>query len=90
MEQRADQASAKSYSRTGGSKSDWRITQRQHPMKQWRTHFRISLEKIAIETGISASSLSRIERYKQTPLIGAAQKIIKFSKNALKPEDFFA
>ena len=48
------------------------------------------LSRSAIETGISASSLSRIERYKQTPLIGAAQKIIKFSKNALRPEDFFA
>lgn len=90
MEQRANQASAKFVGGAASRKSDWRITKREHPMKQWRTHFRISLEKMAFETGISASSLSRIERYKQTPLIGAAQKIIKFSKNALKPEDFFA
>lgn len=88
MEQRGNQASAKSVSGKADGKSDWRIRE-EHPMKLWRTHHRISLEKMAFETGISASSLSRIERYKQTPLIGAAQKIIKFSKNALKPEDFF-
>ena len=89
MDQRSNQASAKSVSRAVNRKSDWRI-RAEHPMKLWRTHYGISLEKMAMETGISSSSLSRIERYKQTPLIGAAQKIIKFSKNALKPEDFFS
>lgn len=88
MDQRGNQASAKSVGGKGGRQSDWRIRS-EHPMKLWRTHFGISLEKMAMETGISSSSLSRIERYKQTPLIGAAQKIIAFSKNALKPEDFF-
>lgn len=89
MDQRGNQASAKPVGGKNGRQSDWRIRV-DHPMKLWRTHHRISLEKMAMETGISASSLSRIERYKQTPLIGAAQKIIAFSKNALKPEDFFS
>ena len=89
MDQRGHQASAKSFGGKGNRQSDWRIKV-EHPMKLWRTHHGISLEKMAMETGISSSSLSRIERYKQTPLIGAAQKIIKFSKNALKPEDFFS
>ena len=89
MDQRGHQTSAKSIGKKASRQSDWRIRV-EHPMKLWRTHAGISLEKMAMETGISASSLSRIERYKQTPLIGAAQKIIKFSKNALKPEDFFA
>jgi len=90
MEQRGHQASAKPVSRTANGKPDWRVGKKQHPMKTWRIFRNISLEKMAMETGISASSLSRIERYKQTPLIGAAQKIIKFSKNALRPEDFFS
>jgi len=89
MDQRSNQASAKSVSRAASRKSDWRISVI-HPMKMWRLHNKISLEKMSMETGMSASSLSRIERYKQTPLIGAAQKIIAFSKNALKPEDFFS
>ena len=89
MEERGHQASAKSVSRTAKIKPDWREGKKQHPMKTWRLFKKISLEKMAFETGISASSLSRIERFKQTPLIGAAQKIIKFSKNELVPEDFF-
>ena len=88
MDQRGHQAAAKSFGGKANRKADWRVRV-EHPMKLWRTHHGISRDKMAFETGISASSLSRIERYKQTPLIGAAQKISKFSENALKPEDFF-
>jgi len=58
-------------------------------MKQWRLAFQITLDDISFLTGLSVASLSRIERYKQTPLIGAAQKIIKISNGSLTPADFF-
>ena len=58
-------------------------------MKQWRMAFRITLDDISFLTGLSVASLSRIERYKQTPLIGAAQKIINISNGSLTPSDFF-
>ena len=88
MAKRANKAATKPVSRAVGGQSDWRIG-KGHPLKKWRKWRNISLEKLAMETEISASSLSRIENYKQTPLIGAAQKIIKYSRSALKPEDFF-
>lgn len=88
MVQRANTASSEPVSGKVVGQSDWRIGTG-HPLKKWRKWRKISLEKLAMETEISASSLSRIENYKQTPLIGAAQKIIKYSRNALKPEDFF-
>ena len=88
MVQRANTASGKPVSGEAVGQPDWRIGTG-HPLKKWRKWRKISLEKLAMETEISASSLSRIENYKQTPLIGAAQKIIKYSRNLLKPEDFF-
>lgn len=88
MAKRANKAATKSVSGAANGQPDWRIGEG-HPLKKWRKWRKISLEKLAMETEISASSLSRIENYKQTPLIGAAQKIIKYSRNLLKPEDFF-
>jgi len=67
----------------------WRQTGSGHPMKVWRLAYRITLDDISFLTGISVASLSRIERYKQTPLIGAAQKIIGISHGNLTPADFF-
>jgi len=58
-------------------------------MKQWRKHCNVTLDDLSFLTGISTSSLSRIENYKQTPLIGAAKKIIDASKGSLEPLDFF-
>jgi len=68
---------------------DWRGKGSGHPMKQWRSAFQITLDDISFLTGLSVASLSRIERYKQTPLIGAAQKIINISNGSLTPADFF-
>lgn len=69
---------------------NWRATGTGHPMKIWRQAHQITLDDISFLTGLSAASLSRIERYKQTPLISAAQKIISISHGCLKPEDFFS
>jgi len=60
-----------------------------HPMKAFRKKHFITLDDLSFQTGISMASLSRIERYKQYPLISAAKKIIEASKGYLKPEDFF-
>jgi len=68
---------------------DWRKSGSGHPMRVWRQTYRITLDDISFLTGISVASLSRIERYKQTPLIGAAQKIIGISHGNLTPADFF-
>jgi hypothetical protein len=68
---------------------NWRGTGEGHPMKVWRMAYGINLDDISFVTGISVASLSRIERYKQTPLIGAAQKIIAASGGRLVPDDFF-
>lgn len=60
-----------------------------HPMRIWRKETNMTLDDLSFLTGFSMASLSRIERYKQYPLISAAQKIIAISKGSLKPEDFF-
>lgn len=88
MAKRRHKASAKPVRREAGGQSDWRSGEG-HPMKLWRLHYEITLEELEEWTEISKSSLSRIERYKQTPLIGAAQKIISVSENELTPADFF-
>ena len=88
MDKRTGKASAEPVSGPDADIATWRRGEG-HPMKLWRQHHKVTLEKIEDLTGISRSSLSRIERYKQTPLIGAAQKIIVASQNALTPADFF-
>jgi transcriptional regulator with XRE-family HTH domain len=60
-----------------------------HPMRVWRKKNNITLDDLSFLTGFSMASLSRIERYKQYPLIAGAKKIIASSKGYLKPEDFF-
>jgi DNA-binding XRE family transcriptional regulator len=60
-----------------------------HPLRAYRKEHFVSLDALSFLTGISMASLSRIERYKQFPLISAAKKIIKATGNHLKPEDFF-
>jgi len=67
----------------------WRHSGSGHPMRVWRRAFQITLDDISFLTGISIASLSRIERFKQTPLISAAQKIISVSHGQLSPADFF-
>jgi DNA-binding XRE family transcriptional regulator len=89
MGQSENQASAESIGQPIGDKPNWRDGVNEHPMKRWRKHFNVTLDDLSFSTGLSVASLSRIERYKQTPLIGAAQKIIVASQNALRPDDFF-
>ena len=60
-----------------------------HPMRMFRKEHFVTLDDLSFQTGISMASLSRIERYKQYPLISAAKKIIAASGGYLKPEDFF-
>ena len=60
-----------------------------HPMRAYRKEHFVTLDDLSFQTGISMASLSRIERYKQYPLISAAKKIIAASGGYLKPEDFF-
>ena len=60
-----------------------------HPLRAFRKEHFVTLDDLSFLTGISMASLSRIERYKQYPLISAAQKIIKATGGYLKPEDFF-
>ena len=88
MGQSENQDTAESVGQPIRDEPNWRKGL-EHPMKRWRKHFNITLDSLSFATGLSPSSLSRIERYKQTPLIGAAQKIIAASQNALRPDDFF-
>mgnify|MGYP006266853391 CR=1 FL=1 len=88
MAKQPNKAPAKSKRGAEQNVGNWRDGDG-HPLKLWRQANNVTLEKIADETGLSRSSLSRIERYLQTPLIGAAQKIIAATHNELKPEDFF-
>jgi hypothetical protein len=84
-----NQVAAESNGKPPINFADWRGTDTGHPMKVWRKAYQITLDDISFLTGISVASLSRIERYKQTPLIGAAQKIINISHGNLNPSDFF-
>ena len=89
MGKHQSKVTGKSHGGATKSVTIWRGHASDHPMKIWRISAKISLDNLSFITGISASSLSRIERGKQTPLIGAAQKIIVASQGRLKPEDFF-
>lgn len=88
MEQQRNSVTAKSVGSEGESVRDWN-SKSGHPLRDWRKANHFSLETLAAELNISPSSLSRIERNKQSPLIGTAKKIIEISKGYLKPEDFF-
>jgi hypothetical protein len=68
--------------------ADWRSGDG-HPLKLWRQANGVKLDWLSVITGISSSSLSRIERYKQTPLVNAAKKIIAATNHELTPADFF-
>ena len=84
-----NQVTAESHGQSPVHNANWRINNSGHPMRAWRNAYQITLDDISFLTGISVASLSRIERYKQTPLIGAAQKIIGISHGNLTPLDFF-
>lgn len=70
----------------GGSDGDFGHI---HPLKIYRKKHFVTLDHLSFLTGLSMASLSRIERYKQYPLISAAKKIIEATGGYLKPEDFF-
>lgn len=89
MGKSANQVAAKRDGEPPVGIPDWRKTGTGHPMKVWRLAHEITLDDISFLTGLSVASLSRIERYKQFPLISAAQKIINISHGCLRPEDFF-
>jgi len=79
---------ASSYSKKRNRESDDDVGH-MHPMRTYRKEHFVTLDDLSFQTGISMASLSRIERYKQYPLISAAKKIIATSGGYLKPEDFF-
>jgi DNA-binding XRE family transcriptional regulator len=89
MDKQSNQASGKPKRGSIVSRSDWWSESGVHPMKQWRKHCNVTLDDLSFLTGISTSSLSRIENFKQTPLISAAKKIIEASRGSLEPSDFF-
>jgi transcriptional regulator with XRE-family HTH domain len=61
----------------------------QHPLRKYRRDTGISLEDLAKETNVHKSSISRIERGKQSPSIALMRRLIEASKGALSPNDFF-
>jgi len=84
-----DQGAIEPHGKSAFQFTDWRNSGSDHPMRLWRQAYQITLDDISFLTGLSVASLSRIERYKQTPLISAAQKIINISNGSLTPSDFF-
>jgi len=62
---------------------------KQHPLRLWRLKHKILLVDLAKESGISVSSICRIERGKQRPSFEAMRSLIKATNGAIGSEAFF-
>jgi transcriptional regulator with XRE-family HTH domain len=61
---------------------------KEHPLRIWRKKNKVSLEELGFRVGMSAASISRIERRKQFPLLSAVTKFMKATNQEIGPVDF--
>jgi len=60
-----------------------------HPLRAWRHKNNVLLHDMALSSGISIASISRVERWKQPPTHRMIAAIMRATDGMVRPEDFF-